>query len=296
MIGVKKVAVRRLRVVCGDRHECARNGGTDQDPAYVITHIKGKHSMERNLRGRGKTAKAPNTETISERLKTFRNSCAGLQTQQAFAEALGIDQQRLSGYEHGTRIPSHVICALVTLGANPYWLLFGEGPMRQGSASESVRGSEIRAINPSEQEFSADAMAEFYVLPLYADEVAAGSPRDVRDTEIEGPAVIHRSWCPHPENTDYVRVSSTGTSMEPTIPAGAMVTIDRSQTAAELLQGKIVAIAKREGGVTLKRLQKTERGGYVGMPDNLTPENLPIPLEEGDRIVGLVQTVHSRLY
>lgn len=232
---------------------------------------------------------------ISERIRAFRASCAGLQTQQAFAEALGIDQQRLSGYEHGTRVPSHVIAALVTLGASPYWLLFGEGPMRRNSAADEIRGSELRAVNPSGKEFSSDAMADFYVLPLYSDEVAAGVPLEMRDTEIEGPAIIHRSWCPHPESTDYVRVSSTGTSMEPTIPAGAIVTIDRSQRQAELLVGRVVAIAKREGGVTLKRLQRGDRGGYVGVPDNITPENLPIPLEEGDRIVGLVQTVHSRL-
>ncbi len=244
-----------------------------------------------------RAAETPQEEAdhISERIRTFRASCAGLQTQQAFAEALGIDQQRLSGYEHGTRVPSHVIAALVTLGANPYWLLFGEGPMRRNSVDEEIRGSELRAVNPTGKEFPADAMADFYVLPLYSDEVAAGVPLEMRDTEIEGPAIIHRSWCPHPENTDYVRVSSTGTSMEPTIPAGAIVTIDRSQRQAELLLGKVVGIAKREGGVTLKRLQRSERGGFVGVPDNMNNENLPIPLEEGDRIVGLVQTVHSRL-
>ena len=33
---------------------------------------------------------------------------------------------------------------------------------------------------------------------------------------IEGPAIIHKSWCPHPDSTDYVRVK--GDSMEPGIP------------------------------------------------------------------------------
>lgn len=234
-------------------------------------------------------------DSISERIKTFRNSCPGLSTQQAFAEALGIDQQRLSGYEHGTRVPAHVLAALVRMGANPYWLLFGEEPMRRGSASEEVRGKEITALSPGEMKFKPGAMADFYVLPLYADEVAAGEPLEVRDTAVEGPAVIHRAWCPHPDKTDYVRVSSTGTSMEPTIPAGAIVTIDHTYTDPHMLVGKIVAIARREGGVTLKRLQRSERTGFVGVPDNPNHENLPIPLEEGDRIIGLVQTVHSRL-
>lgn len=223
-------------------------------------------------------------------------SCTGISTQQAFAEALGIDQQRLSGYEHGTRVPSHVIASLVTLGANPYWVLFGEGNMRSVSASEEVRGAEVKAIAAGEHQFSNNSMAEFYVLPLYSDEVAAGEPLNIRDTEIEGPAVIHRSWCPHPEFTDYVRVSSSGTSMEPTIPAGSIVTIDRTITNPEQLIGRVVAIAKNEGGVTLKRLRKDERGGFVGIPDNQNSENLPIAIAENDRIVGQVQTVHARLH
>lgn len=236
--------------------------------------------------------------SIAQRIRDFRATCPGITTQQEFAQALGIDQQRLSGYEHGTRVPAHVLAALVTLGANPYWLLFGEGSMRKGDTSEDIRDAtlkEVSAINASQHKFSQEQLAEFYILPLYSDEVAAGEPLGVRDTEIEGPAIIHRSWCPNPQQTDCLRISQTGNSMEPTIPAGSMVTIDRSCTNPENLLGKIIAIVKHEGGVTIKRLQKTERNKYVGIPDNPGPDNLPIPLEEGDRIAGLVRTVHARL-
>ncbi len=234
--------------------------------------------------------------TIGLRLREFRKSCTGIETQQAFAAAIGIDQQRLSGYENGTRVPHHVIAALVRLGANPYWLLFGEGAMRASAgAGEQLRKMTVSAVNPGDAVYEERAFAEFYVLPLYSDEVAAGQPLEMRDTEIEGPAIIHRAWCPHPEATDYVRVHSSGTSMEPTIPAGSIVTIDRSRTDPEMLLGKIVAIAVHEGGVTLKRLRRTERGGYIGMPDNPTPDNHPVAIADNDRVVGLVQTVHARL-
>jgi SOS-response transcriptional repressor LexA len=235
-------------------------------------------------------------EEIGERIRDFRKSCTGFDTQQAFSQALGIDQQRLSGYENGTRVPHRVIAALVRLGASPYWLLFGEGPMRGApQADEEVRAMEVRAVNVSNADVSARQLAEFYVLPLYADEVAAGQPLEVRDTEIEGPAIIHRAWCPHPAETDYVRVHSTGTSMEPTVPAGSIVTIDRAENDPERLLGRVVAIALREGGVTLKRLRRTERGGYVGVPDNPGADHRPVHLEEGDRVLGLVRTVHARI-
>jgi phage repressor protein C with HTH and peptisase S24 domain len=239
---------------------------------------------------------AEDAPTIAERVKIFRKSCAGCSTQQAFAAALDIDQQRLSGYENGTRVPHHVVANMVRMGANPYWLLFGEGEMRGGpNATENVRDMAIKAISLTSAEVDDRQLAEFYILPLYSDEVAAGVPREVRDTEIEGPAIIHRAWCPHPRETDYVRVHSSGNSMEPTIPAGAIVTIDRAENEPERLVGKAVAISLREGGVTLKRLQRTARGGFVGVPDNPTHENRAIHLDDGDRIIGLVQTVHARI-
>lgn len=233
---------------------------------------------------------------IGQRLREFRRSCVGRSTQKDFADTLHIDQQRLSGYENGTRVPHQVIAAFVRLGANPYWLLFGDGPMR-GTApvDEGVRDLIVRAIDVNGLAPTERQLAEFYILPLYTDEIAAGTARDMRDTEIEGPAIIHRVWCPNPDQTDYVRVHSTGRSMEPTIPAGAIVTIDRSEIDPERLLNRVVALGLREGGVTLKRLQRNGRGGYVGVPDNSSPEHSIITLGEGDRIVGLVQTVHARL-
>lgn len=235
-------------------------------------------------------------KTIATRIREFRRSYPGCSTQQAFAEVLEIDQQRLSGYENGTKVPHHVVANMVRMGANPYWLLFGEGEMRGGPTStEDVRDMTIKAIGVNDANVDDRQLAEFYVLPLYSDEVAAGTPLEMRDTEIEGPAIIHRSWCPHPNETDYVRVRSTGDSMEPTIPAGAIVTVDRHDIEPENLVGKVVAIGMRGGGVTLKRLQKVEGGGYVGVPDNAARDNKAVTLGENDRIIGLVQTVHARV-
>lgn len=233
---------------------------------------------------------------LGERLRLFRAHYRGGVTQRAFAEELGFDQQRLSCYEMGTRVPHHVVARLVEIGVNPEWLLLGEGPMvRRGPEEEEIRSLELRLADERAAGVDGAKLGEFYVLPLYADEAAAGEPLEMRDAEIEGPAVIHRNWCPHPEATDYVRVHRCGTSMEPTIPAGAIVTIDRSSAVPEELLGKIVAIGLRDGGVTIKRLRRTERGGYLGVPDNTSPEHRAIYLDEGDRVIGQVTTVHAWL-
>lgn len=234
--------------------------------------------------------------TIGARIRLFRQTFSGISTQSAFAEALGVDQQRLSGYENGTKVPHTIIATMVRFGANPHWLLFGEGSMRTNAAEgEAWRQRELRAVvaQPNLIKKLDSTLPEFCILPLYADESAIAMPPDARDIEVEGPAVVHSSWCPHPSSTDCLRVASSGVSMQPTIPAGAMVTVDRTQTDPNRLEGKIVAIGLREGGVTLKRLRRTKRGDYIGMPDN--PESLPICIEEGDRILGIVQTIHARI-
>ena len=240
-------------------------------------------------------------ENIAHRVRLFRQRSKELSTQREFAAALGIDQQRLSGYENNVRIPHEVLTALIRLGANPYWLFFGEGqmmaePQQQETTQPHIPTPVIKINTTTDSfKFTESDFENFYVLPLYADEAAAATPLEIRDTVIEGPAIIHRAWCPNPDKTVYVRVSSTGDSMAPAIPAGSMVTIDRSFTEPAKLIGKIVAIAAREGDVTLRRLIKTKRGIYVGQPDNPTNRNRPIALIEGDCIIGLVRTVHALL-
>jgi phage repressor protein C with HTH and peptisase S24 domain len=236
---------------------------------------------------------------VASRLRKFRKKHNGGMTQKELSDALKIDQQRLSGYEMGARIPHTVIAGLMEMDLNPEWLLFGRGRMRrEGKAADEIRRLDLRLAGSAPEQFARQAdgsLGDFFVLPLYADEAAAGEPMEMRDTEVEGPAIIHRNWCPHPEETDYVRIAATGTSMEPTIPAGAMVTIDRAENDPEALLDKVVAIGLAGDGVTVKRLRRTERGGYIGVPDNSAPEHRVIHLEEGDRIIGKVSTVHAWL-
>ena len=137
------------------------------------------------------------------------------------------------------------------------------------------------------------APEDFQEIPFYPDEIAAGQPLEVRDAP-EGIVIVHKDWCKQPEYTVAVRVSSTGTSMEPTIPAGAIVTIDTSPKDIETLLGKPVAIYKNGDGATIKRLTKTTKG-WCGVPDNRAPSNEVIMIEEGDRIIGKVNSVHYTL-
>jgi len=83
--------------------------------------------------------------------------------------------------------------------------------------------------------------------------------------------------------------------MEPTIPAGSIVSVNTAERDAADNVGRVVAIALADGTATLKRLRRTQRGRFVGDPDNRDRAETSVVMESGDRIIGRVQTVHAWL-
>ena len=239
---------------------------------------------------------------INRRFREVRERTEGPRGRLRFAKKIGESHSNVSRYERGRTLPGHVLARVVSAyGVSARWLLAGKGRMFAPTRADRIREVELTVpaanggqaavgrIKPTDRE-----LTEFYVLPLLRDPTAAGPGRRITDDDVEGPAIIHRVWCPHPGRTDYVRVK--GDSMEPVIPDGAIVTIDRSYTAAEALVGTVAAIyiaATEE--VTIRRLQKdaVRPKRYIGVPDNMTRQNRPLILEEGDRIIGKVISVHA---
>ena len=189
-----------------------------------------------------------------------------------FAKLSGISESTLRRWENGSEIPASVLPTLKEAGLDVDYIITGEYK------------EPINLILPD------TAIDNFKEIPLYPDEIAAGQPLEIRD-QPEGIVVIHKDWCKQPEHMVAVRVSSTGESMQPTIPAGAIVTIDTTPTTPEALLGEVVAIQKKDDGATIKRLTKTSRG-LCGVPDNRDPIHDVIIIEEGDRIIGRVNSVH----
>ena len=255
--------------------------------------MKGRSAMT-------KRSAEPTEEPINRRFREAREKLEGPRGRLRFAKRIGESHSNVSRYERGRTIPAHVLTRVASAyGVSAQWLLTGRGPMIEPTRADQLRAVEVSlagsepgagAMEPP----TAAEMSEFVVLPLLRDPTAAGPGRHITDADVEGPAIIHQAWCPHPSRTDYVRVK--GDSMEPGIPDGSIVTIDRSYTSPETSVGAVVAVylaATEE--VTIRRLQrdavKTKR--YIGIPDNLTPRNRPVVLDADDRIIGRVISVHA---
>lgn len=223
-----------------------------------------------------------------------------------FAKRIGESPQNVDYWEagHDPRLPKCIRIA-DEFGYSLDWLLRGRGPKKVSDAKKEIpsqliivsaaRGEAYNQTTPPPETVVSD---DFAILPVLSNPVAAGPGYEISDEDIEGPGIIHKSWCPHPSETDYVRVK--GDSMEQAIPDGALVTIDKHPTPPSSLIGKVVAIYRAEyKTVTIKRLF-VESDIYMAVPDNprsSNPDNCPFPIQfdKGDRIVGHVRSVHAKV-
>ena len=248
------------------------------------------------------SSKPTREKEINQRFRTVREKTEGPRGKLRFAKRIGELHSNVSRYECGRTIPAHVLARVVQIyGVSADWLMTGKGPMFTPTRADEIRSLEVTQPSPPSdaprvKSFGSKDLSEFVVLPLLRDPTAAGPGRRITDHDVEGPAIIHRAWCPHPSRTDYVRVK--GDSMEPAIPDDAIVTIDKTYTSPETSVGHVAAIyiaATEE--VTIRRLQRdnVQANRYIGIPDNITRQNRPHVLAEGDRIIGRVISLHAKV-
>lgn len=191
---------------------------------------------------------------VGIRIQKIRKS-KGL-TQKAFAKPLKISQNYLSQIESGQRGPSiELLCSIKSrYGISLDWLLTGKGQSPFAEAKEnlpiSVPELKIIALDEARKRFEKnDRVEDFVPVPLLSDRAAAGQPAYIDESDIEGYAVIYRSWVRNEKMHTAVRIR--GDSMGPLLMDGYIVGIDHTQTDPNKLNNKIVA-ARYEDGVTIK--------------------------------------------
>jgi phage repressor protein C with HTH and peptisase S24 domain len=122
-------------------------------------------------------------------------------------------------------------------------------------------------------------------LPIREVKPAAGIGAEVFGEEVVGYVPFRRDWLTRhgidPAHADVVQV--IGDSMEPTLPDGCSVLVDRIRRE---LQPKRIYVLRNEDGLVVKRADRNRDGWWV-ISDN--PAWLPVVLTEDTDIVGEVR-------
>ena len=228
------------------------------------------------------------------RLKRARQK-SGLTLEKA-AEAVGTSFNTIWRYEAGQHQPSgSKLYALATLYGKPVEWFLGEeqdGPPAP-DISESYQDEEeekfvagilreTRAFmskrvetTPTGDLNSGDADTEEDIERLTAVAAAAGSGAAVYDETTKERVPFLTSWLREhsirPADCNIISVS--GDSMEPTIPGGSSIIVDRKRTEP---REERIFVMRTEDGVVVKRLSKDEDGRWQVVSDNPKWETVPM--------------------
>jgi hypothetical protein len=248
--------------------------------------------------------------SLSRRLREIRQELFGEHGGPELARRLNLPARTWYNYETGVTVPAEVLLAFIDqTGANPVWLLSGEGPKYRRAQNESSL-SELtpielirRGLEKLEQEPNEFMIVTPENLPgqFKSDFVAVSlvpmgelTSKVIEPSHIEGYIMAYRQWLPNPSETVGVRL--TDDAMYPILPAGSIVAIDRSKTNIQVLQGRMVA-ASPEGVPVIRWLELSGRH-LILRPNQPSREHPLIPIEidghSNDLIIGQVVWSWSR--
>jgi hypothetical protein len=193
--------------------------------------------------------------SLSRRLREIRQELFGDHGGPELARRLNLPARTWYNYETGVTVPAEVLLGFIEqTGANPMYLLSGEGPKYRRSTDERLlsdltpvelirRGLEKLERSPSEvmivapENLPTEVASDFAAVGLYP---LAEIGKTVLDpSRVEGYVIAYRHWLPNPSQTIGVRMVDD--AMHPILPAGSVVAIDRSMTNPLQLHGRIVA-------------------------------------------------------
>ena len=243
---------------------------------------------------------------LGQRMKEARKRAGLLQVD--LAAALGDryahnDISRVESGERGLRLDG-LANAATELGVSADYLLgLTDDPTpaasRNGSPAVSANDSgysvsekhanidtrPVAETKPGYNPDEANDQAGIWNLPVREVRPAAGSGAEVFGEEVVGYVPFRADWLKErsidPEQADIVQVS--GPSMEPTLPDGCSILVDRNRRE---LQPKHIYVLRNEDGLVVKRVDRNREGWWV-ISDN--PAWLPVSLTEETDIIGEVR-------
>jgi len=128
----------------------------------------------------------------------------------------------------------------------------------------------------------AEAMSEFVAVGLVPMRELMSRP--ISPGQVQGHIMAYRQWLPNPAETIGVRLDDD--SMNPILPAGSIVAIDRSQTDPYLLQGRLVA-ACPDNEPLIRWLDMSGKH-LILRPGHPSREFPLVPVEIDDQSDGLI--------
>jgi len=224
---------------------------------------------------------------VADKILSLRNSRNLLQ--EAYAARIGVSVRTLARYEKAETVPDILVAARIAREAGiSIDELIGRPP-------QVVPTTEVAIVAPEEVERlirEKEQLASYIPVPLVGDQAAARDPLEIRDTDIEGYAVIYAAWLKPAGRYSCVRIR--GRSMLPILADGDIVAVNHARTDIEELNKRIAAVSL-DDGVTIKYIQLEPDRRHVVVYAENRAEWEPVYIEADQlRVVGAVEWAWRR--
>jgi hypothetical protein len=245
--------------------------------------------------------------SLSRRLREIRQEIFGDHGGPELARRLNLPARTWYNYETGVTVPAEVLLGFIEqTGANPIWLLTGEGPRYRRTCDERMlsqlspvelirRGLEELERSPNStvvvaaENLPGESASDFVAVALYP--FAEIGSEFLDPSRAEGHVLAYRQWLPNSAATIATRL--TDEAMHPILPMGSIVAVDRSVTDPHKLHGQIVA-ARPEGVPMIRWLDLS--GRHVILRPNQASRDfplIPVDFDQADPRLIIGQVVWS---
>lgn len=232
--------------------------------------------------------------SLSRRLREIRQELFGDHGGPELARRLNLPARTWYNYETGVTVPAEVLLAFIEqTGADPMYLVSGEGPrytqavddrmlsdlspvelIRRGL--EKLERASQKAIVVAPENLPARMTSEFEAVKLFPLDELCNPTLD--PGRIEGHILAYRQWLPNPLQTVGARL--TDDAMNPILPSGSIVAVDRSVNDPMELRGRIVAACP--DGVPMIRWLDVSGRHMILRPNQGGHEFPLVPVEMGE--------------
>jgi len=230
---------------------------------------------------------------ISQRLKIAFSGMKGYE----IAEKLGVTKATVSRYLSGKNMPDYngLIKISEVSGVSIDWLLTGKGPMKlsevliEKDKLETYKPTaNVIILTPDELKNrlkELEPRESYIAIPLLTDFAIIKDPINIQEKDIEGFALIYKSWLQQDHIYRCIRIKDN--SMSPILEEGFLAGIDCTDNEPSMLEGKIVA-ARYQDNLSIRKVLLTNEY-YILQPQNtLKFQLIKIPIAEKNIIIGKV--------
>lgn len=142
-------------------------------------------------------------------------------------------------------------------------------------------------------ELGSEISDNYYAIPIIKPSAISKTVFDLKESDVIDHTIINKEWVPR--GGVMVAFVADDSGLEPTIPVGSLIVVDRRELISEKSIGRNAAIFQKGKGLKLRKLEEGDKGGLKAVTaDGKNRGSFEIKADKGDIILGRIIAVLAK--